>query len=590
MKRILFFYIWVFAGLGLLATAVLATRLGLDHNAGWGLGRLTMLGAGALLLAVAAWSKYRANLADALPLGVRSALGGLSQNRLFRLLSRHRLAALAAATTLLVLGLYLFFASAGTWSIWPEYSRYYDDLATAFRAGHLYLGIQPSTAFLALSDPYEPAARNTPELRAFVDQVYDLSFYRGRFYQYRGPAPALLLLIVKLFYPGPIADQFLAFGFLSGLLIFTVLLILELWRGLYDDVPFSLAWIGILAAALACPIPWMLSNAGIYEATISGGQFFLIGGLYFAWTGVKTQPFSQARLLAAAVFWALASASRLTALVPAGFLTFMLLAWAMTNGGQTRPILKTIPRILILAAPLTVAVVALGLYNWARFGSVFESGLRYTLGFHNLDRSYAESFSATYALPGMWMYLFHPFATQSRFPFVLATSGKSPSFLYLGETNIYHSAEVAGLLFSVPFVLFSVVSFATAVASLAARHFKRADPTDDDRGKRLRWVSACLIGSTILSFGVVLLYFDVRMRFLADFVPSLMLLSILGAFQGFRWMRGKAAGRWLFMLGTVALATASVSLGLLLGMAENFGWFRKYNPHLIKQLMLFFAR
>ncbi len=591
MKKALPFYFLIVVGLGLLVAAIFAKQFGLDHNADWGLRRLLLLGSGALILVISGLIQWRESVMVTLPPWIRSAFNGLIMNPVFRLLWKHRLATLTSLATLTIAALYLFFVTAGTWTIWPETSRYYDDLATAFREGHLDLNEPPPpAAFVALIDPYEPSARNNiPTIRTFVDSVWDLSFYQGRFYLYWGPAPALLLLVVKLFYPGPIPDQFLVFGFLVGLLIFTILLILKLWRRFYQDVPFLLVLTGILAAGLVSPIPWMLGRAAIYEATIAGGQFFLIVGLYFAYSAIEKPAVSHSRLFIAALFWAFAAGSRTIILIPAAFLTLLICVWTLRNNGKTKQLLKAAPKLLTLGLPLVFGSLSIGWYNWSRFGSVFETGLRYTLTFHNLDKFYGESFSLFYVLPSLWIYLFNPIEIQARFPFVLATYGHFPSFLSLSKPNIYHSDQITGLAFCVPFILFSVVSVVNAVSLISQRLIKRHPTTDEGKGEALLWISICLAGSGFLTFAAILFYFNITMRFLAEFIPSLMLLSILGVWQGYHLLQRKPLGRHIYVFFTLYLAVVTILVSLLLAMSENYNRFQHYNPHLMKQLIQLFS-
>ncbi len=384
--------------------------------------------------------------------------------------SDHRFGLLIGLCILAILAVYVFFASAGTWTAWPETNRYYDDLASAFHAGHLYLDKQPPADLLALSYPYKPGARNqVPGLHDALIPFTDLSFYGGKFYLYWGPAPALLLSLVKVAFVAPVSDRVLVFGSLVGLLLFTLGLVLELRRRSYPSVPIALVLTGLGAAALAVPLPWMLSNGRIYDATIAAGQFFLVGGLYFAYAGIQRSPAARGRLMLAATFWALAGASRTMILLPAGFLTLMLLGWEATRGGNTGPSLKAVRGALILALPLTITALALGWYNWARFGSVLETGLRYTLTYRDLNRFYDEAFSVNYLLPSLWVFLVHPFQTLSSFPFISATYGASPSFLYLNPVTLYHAEAITGILFSVPFVLFSTISAVNTARALLGR-------------------------------------------------------------------------------------------------------------------------
>src|SRR5580765_1907908 len=44
---------------------------------------------------------------------------------------------------------YLFIVTAGTFTHWPVYSHFYDVLGDGFRAGHLYLPVDPPARLLA---------------------------------------------------------------------------------------------------------------------------------------------------------------------------------------------------------------------------------------------------------------------------------------------------------------------------------------------------------------------------------------------------------------------------------------------------------
>ena len=74
----------------------------------------------------------------------------------------------------IVLVVYVWIASAGTWTKWPTYGGYYQTLADGFRKGQTALATKPNPKLLALKDPYDPAANEG--LR-----IHDVSLYKGRF-------------------------------------------------------------------------------------------------------------------------------------------------------------------------------------------------------------------------------------------------------------------------------------------------------------------------------------------------------------------------------------------------------------------------
>ncbi|HEY5983709.1 MAG TPA: hypothetical protein VIU38_09575 [Anaerolineales bacterium] len=498
---------------------------------------------------------------------------------------------LSGLSVLAVLVMYVFLVSLGRWTYWPETSRYYDDLAAAFQSGQLNLDIEAPPALLALSNPYEPSARNSvPETRKSVDEVWDLSFYNGKFYLYWGPVPALLLLVTRVGYPGPIPDQYLVFGFAVGLFFFEVLLLFKLHRSLFPKVPNTLFLMSVVLAGLAFPIPVLLSRAAVYEATILGGQFFLLGGLYIAARAVEKDKVSRPLMILAVMFWGLAAGSRTIALIPATFLTFVLIYWGLRKAGRTRGPFQVALFCLQIGWPLVLTLIATAWYNWARFGSIFETGLRYTLTFHNLQKFYGETFSAAYVLPSLWTYLLSGFDIARRFPFLVIGYGHSPSLLFIGQSSIYHFEEVTGLILSSPIVLFSLISLWKTGSLLLEKHRKRQLERFDEQGdERLLWISVSLVGAASLSFGAILFYFNVSMRFLGELAPALMLFTTLGVWEGYQFAARSNFGRRLYVSFVFCLFLVTIGLSILLAMSANYRMFHHHNPGLIKQLVQFFG-
>src|SRR3954471_417762 len=105
----------------------------------------------------------------------------------------------------------LWIVSAGRWTRWPEYSALNDTLADAFRHGQTSLLKQPPPELVALANPYDARANRA----ARESGAHDLALFRGRYYLYWGPVPALLLAAVKSIFPGigTIGDQYLAYAF-----------------------------------------------------------------------------------------------------------------------------------------------------------------------------------------------------------------------------------------------------------------------------------------------------------------------------------------------------------------------------------------
>ena len=587
MKRTWIKISLIILGLLLCESAVFASNLGFDRNAEWGTSRYILLVGGLSIFALAILIQYQDRILGQLRDWLPSSLPGWAVT-----FWNQRLPIVTILSGLLIVLIYVFFISLGNWTFWPETSQDYDMLGAGFRAGHLYLDNVPtlSPALLGLSDPYDPDARNAiPEAKKSADSVWDLSLYNGRLYLYWGPVPAVLLAGIKLFYTGVIADQYVAFAFLIGLLIFSILIILKIWQMFYHDVPVFLVVACILAAGLVCPLPWMLGSAAIYEATILGGQFFLVGGLYFAISAMARRDPLLFKPLLAVTFWMLAAGTRTILLVPAAFLTLLIILWNLRNDFDKKRLVKALPRAVALGLPLAAGVILYGWYNWARFGSVFETGLRYTLTFLNLNKDINKTFSFNHVFASLWVFLVDPIEVRQTFPFFYSLAGKFPPVLDFGQVLYWHSENISGVLFCVPFVYFAAVSAWNTISSLSAKIPGKKPAPIDLRPKALIWISLCLGLSWLMTFTALQLYFNVAMRFLADFVPSLMLFSILGVFQGYQTLQGKTYRQRLFILLVIILVVATISLSLCLSMSQNVNQFQRYNRHLFKEMIQFFG-
>ncbi|NJN80220.1 MAG: hypothetical protein HC797_06995 [Anaerolineales bacterium] len=110
--------------------------------------------------------------------------------------------------------------------------------------------------------------------------------------------------------------------------------------------------------------------------------------------------------------------------------------------------------------PLLVGALLLGYYNYARFESPFEFGLRYQITIYNLNRDMHLTFQPDYFPLNMYAYGFQPFEFISKFPFIQPIGLTN----LLNELNIiapklYAGGRVIGFLFYAPFLLLAWIPF-----------------------------------------------------------------------------------------------------------------------------------
>ncbi len=573
-KRIIL--ITALLGLGLILLAAFAGRLGIDHNVTWGGKRLLVLILGVVLVVSSVFLRGAAQRARH------------PQDR-SRMWWADSVPIVSVFGMLLVMTAYVWFASLGRWTSLPSTGYHYDQLADAFLHGRLDVASGLEPALLRLADPYDPDARNDVE---GLRDIWDLSFYKGKIYVYFGAAPALILAALKLIYPGQVGDATLTLAYVSGLFVFEWLLILAIARRCFAGTRAWTIAIAVVVIGLAHPVPWMLAKPRIYEAAVAAGQFFLVGGFYFAFVALARPSRLILGLVLAGAFWAFAVGTRAILVIPVVFLTLMVLyrMWGLRSASVGQR--KLVRAALAMILPLAIGAMVIGWYNWARFGSALEPGLRYQIGMVDLHKYYSEVFSPAHIPPNLYIYLLNPPALSHRFPFlrpVLALDVLS----YVGASSpgLYISERFTGILFSTPFIIFAIIPGATVLANLARRRSKPVAAHETGSPQDLlRWAVLSMMGACALTAFSLLLYFYGTVRYLLEIMPFGMMLATVGFWQSYGKLSKQPWQRAALATAAIVLATASTLSAVLLAFSNDVERMRANNPALLPHLILFFAQ
>jgi hypothetical protein len=480
---------------------------------------------------------------------------------------------------LFVLAAYVWLVSCGLWTKWPSTSTYYDQLAASFSHGNLALETKPDPALLALPDPYDPAAR------AGIQVPTDVSLYNGKYYLYFGPVPALPLMMARLFFPGVIGDQYLVFVFVSGIFIFLSLLLVKIRERFFPEISPWLLSAGILAAGLISPLGWVLSLPTVYNAAITGGEFFFLAGFYSAFRAMDRDPISNWWLTAAGLFWIAALGSRITQILSIGFMTLMVMIFIVCRYRRKDQFSRSIPLLLALGLPLAVGLAVLGWYDWARFGSLFETGITYQLAGPFLQKYHNDIFSPVYIVQNLYNYLLIPPKLKSAFPFLIPVYGNLiPILSFLPLPTIYYSQEITGYLFNAPFILFAI---APAVSLFSILRRQPKNPMNESDRSLFNWLMTGLLGTFLIGFAFFLVFFWVATRYFTDFIPTLVVLSVIGFWQLHLHFARRPVSQFIFTLGGLGLIAISIVASNLIALSLNSGRFRSFDPVLWRQLVNF---
>jgi hypothetical protein len=491
-------------GLTCIAISIFAHTFGIDQNPGWGGARVFMLFAGMVLVlaSVVSISKNRATLFLAQILKSEGT-------KTFFLLAHFWIP---------IIAIYAWFVTFGNFTTWNHTSQYFSRLANAFEIGHSNINLNPGDALINAIDPYDPKSR-----APFPDEVWDMSFYKGKLYYYWGPVPALIIMPFQSLLGIKVTDNYLVLFFSAGLLIFNSLIIVKFWRIFFQHLAIWNMVITIPLIGLILPVIWNTSVPYVYEAAVGAGQFFFMGGIYFAISALERNPAIDAgNLFLTGLFLTCAVGSRAIYAPSIIFLTSIISFWIIKNKPASDRWIRLLTTLGALYVPLAIGALSIGWYNWVRFDSPLEFGLRYQITTYNLNEQVNLIFKPDYFFLNLYAYLFQPFELISKFPFiqpvvfsnVLTTFG-------IEQPHLYYAGRITGVIFSSPFLALGLIPL------FSRRNFLN-NKNDGSTFNLYILVIALFTGSFLIEFLSLLFYFTAQTRFLTDIISQITMLAILG--------------------------------------------------------------
>jgi len=421
---------------------------------------------------------------------------------------------------------------------WPQGTDYVARQATAYLHGQTYLISRPPRDLLALHNPFDTG-------KNFRMILFDALLFDGKYYLYWGPAPALLTagicLPLGIFNPD-FGDEYLVYVFLLGTVVLASLLMTRIRFRWFADLPPSAMAAPILSFGLSTPVLYTLARPAVYEAMIAIGQFFLLAGFCFVPLEFDRQKLSATRLAAIGICWSLSIGTRVS-LLPGVALAAALLIWTMRD--------RNYAKRLWLIVPLLATMAGLGWYNFIRFHSMTEFGLRWQLaGRDQHNAPFSAFFSILHAPANALRYLLAGPDWVHGFPFIRA--GRRPvwegaPFNWSG--SLYYDPLI-GLLWSQPFLLFA----------LAARRLNES-----------QWFLFILCGAALGAFLPDLVFQWSAMRYLLDALPCCAILAAVGYWS----VSSKRSGHIQWLAG--ALVAVQITIGLLMGITGMYDNFKTHN-------------
>lgn len=439
-----------------------------------------------------------------------------------------------------------------------DLSGYYDYLGQSLARGRLDLPIQPAPQLLALPNPWDPAADSTYKL-------WDAALFQRHYYLYHGAGPAVILFApFRLLTHHDMPENFALFLFcfggwlLSGATLLRILSLSGARIGL-GTLTFMLLALGICSS-----IPYLLNRVWVYEIAIGGG-YFCVSAAFFLLArsiGSKRETYW---LAGSGLMFGLAVSCRPTLLLAAVAALAGLCVVAIGTRGANW--ISPARKLMAFAVPLAIIGMGIALYNYARFGSPFEFGIRYLLSGPGQNRIRLD---AANLLPGLYYNLFCQPGFDAVFPWVRTVLG----YPFASASHLppdYFLEPTVGAFFLAPFI---------AVAFFVPR----TKPSGIDT-PRIFLVTVTASSVAILLFLAATGF--VTQRYEVDFLPMAALAALGNA--GILLSRSARARRRLLTCALAACIAFGIVVNLALGLSGPYDDVLKNRPAAYARLARWFS-
>lgn len=294
-------------------------------------------------------------------------------------------------------------------------------LVDAFEAGRVTVDIPMNENLEALENPYDGSQRENAQIGAYP---WDHLYYEGAYYSYYGIAPVLLLflpyhMLTGFYFPSVWAVWL--FGTVG--ILFLTKTYLCFTEKFFPKTRSSLILLGLFMIQLSTGIWFCFHVPNFYEIAQTSGFACVTAGAFLLLSAnvIGDGPIKNGRLALSTVMLSLAVLCRPTLAVYCVAALLFIAAGFMKKRSLLSPLTRKKPTAYLpyLACALMPFAVIGGvqmLYNYARFGSFMDFGIRYSLTINDFT---SAQFHTHFATIGFFNYLLAIPNFIARFPFVV---------------------------------------------------------------------------------------------------------------------------------------------------------------------------
>lgn len=301
------------------------------------------------------------------------------------------------------------------------------ELVLAFENGQVNLLDMPDEKLLAMENPYDTGSRYYNDIPALWDRV----LYNGKYYSYYGIAPLVIFLpyhlITGYFFPTDIAVMiFSCIG-----IVFLALFYDTLVKRWFEKIPAVMYISGLVILLASCGIWFSAGRPKFYECAVSSGFACVTAGAYFL---IKSEKIKLLNTTVSSVLFGLAVMCRPT-------LALYVICVCAYHVISVKKVIKKVFYLTSAFLPIIIIGAVQMWYNYARFDSVFDFGIQYSLTVNDFTHT---EFHVHQMLIGVYNFILASPAFIPEYPFV------TTPFSQLGINGYYFNdtGNTSGVLFS----------------------------------------------------------------------------------------------------------------------------------------------
>ena len=301
-------------------------------------------------------------------------------------------------------------------SPWPHHSQY-QELARSLEKGTIEMTEQyVDPKLLEVENPYDTITL----LAEGIPYSMDYAFYKGHYYSYFGIVPELLLYYpYRIIKKADLPNYKAMYAFYVLLTIGVFMTVTGFVKRYIKSIPY-IWYVGVISVTqFSANFIYLTQRSDIYNIPIMGAvAFSFMGlGLWLYALNANNTIIKKIFIFLGSLCMALVAGCRPQLLILSGT---SLIWFIFEDGLKNRKLFtkKSIIDTVCFCLPYVLVAIPVCLYNYARFGNIFDFGATYSLTTNDMNH---RGFNFDRLIRSLYCFLLQPPTINTVFPFLEAS-------------------------------------------------------------------------------------------------------------------------------------------------------------------------